>query len=181
MIAVRFCGPCLLCIKAYSIELYELPSFLYETKNEVGIQVLREPTATYWFRTNMFRQVSMSDYTESGDSGSIRILLLDDSSGMYLYEVQTTPSFNVILVGQYLKRWKESFVRELALGTSGRRGVWIERRRSDMQQIVTAFNAPDDSDESTIFSEQGPKSITTSVILETKSYDLRGNFFFTYP
>lgn len=124
------------------------------------------------FTDNNFRQAAFSDYAETSDVGTIRVLLSDILQGLYLFDIQLRPTFSVDLVGKRTFGPREGFVGAFALGLQGRRGIWVERKRSDTQRSVIAFNAPDTH--TAISDDDKDTNFESAVVYELKSYDLRG-------
>lgn len=126
----------------------------------------------HFFPERTFRQVSVSEYCVTESSETVRILLIDVSRGLYLYQIQIVPDFQVMLVGKYILGPGDGFISTFVLGREGKRGVWVERNSGGTHRKVFAFFVPPMQQEV----DDGGRSwpLVGRVIYEVKSYDLRG-------
>lgn len=165
----------MLCIKVRTVELYEIPPVEeygpFPPNDRIRATDLVNPLGMHRFSDNNFRHAAFSEYTEPM---GIRVLLSDVLQGLYLFDIQIQPVFGVSLVGKHSLGSKEGFVGAFAIGRFGKRGVWVERKRSDTQRSVIAFNAPDASPMHA--HNDGDVDLISSVVYDVKSYDLRGEY-----
>ncbi|KAF8548848.1 hypothetical protein OG21DRAFT_1515831 [Imleria badia] len=154
-----FCGPYILCFRLRSVEAYPVPT---DTPTANPLPMLRHRFGAVRFRAVSLSHVRVSR-RPSGDVYTIFMLTNDVYQGMFHYHIRVTtaavPSLSVrvlakgsiltsnplpLIPGTEIRYTLEDIIKRMfvstwSLGSTGLRGVWVDRQRGSIDRRVVAF------------------------------------------